>query len=145
MEQRHEPFNLSRVPTLGQLSVSLAQDLNQPLGIILSNAQVARRMMAGEAAHIPELREILADIVGENLRAGEVITRLHALLKRGETRLLPLALNEVIEDVLHLLRSDLVARGVTAQTKLAEGLPEVPADDVQLQQVLLNTITNACD
>src|SRR2546429_4152214 len=145
MEQRNELFHLSRVATLGQLSGSLAHELNQPLGIILSNAQAAQHMLAGDAPDIPELREILADIVGENLRAGEVITRLRALLKRGETRLLPLALDEVIEDVLHLLRSDLVARGVTAQTRLAEGLPEVPVDEVQLQQVLLNIITNACD
>src|SRR5881275_2132228 len=145
MEQRDELFHLSRVATLGQLSGSLAHELNQPLGIILSNAQAAQHMLAGDAPDIPELREILADIVGENLRAGEVITRLRALLKRGETRLLPLALNAVIEDVLHLLRSDLVARGVTAESKLAERLPDLAGDEVQLQQVLLNIITNACD
>jgi C4-dicarboxylate-specific signal transduction histidine kinase len=70
---------------------------------------------------------------------------LRALLKRGETRLLPLALNKVIEDVLHLLRSDLAARGVTAKSKLAERLPDVPGDEVQLQQVLINIVGNACD
>src|SRR5438067_2777003 len=145
MEQRDELFHLSRVATLGQLSGSLAHELNQPLGIILSNAQAAQHMLAGDNPDLPELREILADIVGENLRAGEVITRLRALLKRGETRLLPLALNAVIEDVLHLLRSDLVARGVTAESKLAERLPDLAGDKVQLQQVVLNIITNACD
>jgi PAS domain S-box-containing protein len=145
MEQRDELFHLSRVASLGQLSGSLAHELNQPLGIILSNAQAAHRMLAGDAPDIPELREILSDIVGENLRAGEVITRLRALLKRGETRLLPLVLNGVIKDVLRLLRSDLVARGVTIETTLADGLPDVPGDEVQLQQVLLNIITNACD
>ena len=145
MEQRDELFHLSRVASLGQLSGSLAHELNQPLGIILSNAQAGQHMLAGDAPDIPELREILADIVGENLRAGEVITRLRSLLKRGETRLLPLKLNEVIEDVLRLLRSDLVARGVTVRTTLAEGLPDVLGDEVQLQQVLLNIITNACD
>ena len=145
MEQRDELFHLSRVATLGQLSGSLAHELNQPLGIILSNAQAAQHMLAGDAPDIPELREILADIVGEDLRAGEVITRLRALLQRGETRLLPVALNGVIEDVLHLLRSDLVARGVTVRTTFAEGLPDVAGDKVQLQQVVLNIITNACD
>src|SRR5436309_4938530 len=115
-------FHVTGVQTCAlPISGSLAHELNQPLGIILSNAQAAQHMLAGDAPDIPELREILADIVGENLRAGEVITRLRALLKRGETRLLPLALNEVIEDVLHLLRSDPVARGVTAESKLAEG------------------------
>src|SRR6266550_260395 len=145
MGQRDELFHLSRVASLGQLSSSLAHELNQPLGIILSNAQAAQHMLAADNPDIPELQEILADIVGEDLRAGEVITRLRALLKRGETGLLPVALNEVIEDVLHLLRSDLVARGVTAESKLAERLPDVPGDEVQLQQVLLNIITNACD
>jgi PAS domain S-box-containing protein len=145
MEQRDELFHLSRVASLGQLSGSLAHELNQPLGIILSNAQAAQHMLAGDAPDIPELREILADIVGEDLRAGEVITRLRALLKRGETQLLPLALNKVIEDVLHLLRSDLAARGVTAESKLAERLPDVPGDEVQLQQVLINIVGNACD
>src|SRR6266576_14826 len=145
MGQRDELFHLSRVASLGQLSSSLAHELNQPLGIILSNAQAAQHMLAADNPDIPELQEILADIVGEDLRAGEVITRLRALLKRGEIRLLPVALNEVIEDVLHLLRSDLVARGVTVRTTLAEGLPDVAGDKVQLQQVVLNIITNACD
>ena len=145
MEQRDELFHLSRVASLGELSGSLAHELNQPLGIILTNAQAAQHMLAGDAPDIAELREILADIVGEDIRAGEVITRLRALLKRGETRMLPLALNEVIEEVLRLLRSDLVARGVTVQTTLADRLPDVSGDEVQLQQVLLNIITNACD
>src|SRR5437660_826780 len=145
MEQRNELFHLSRVASLGQLSSSLAHELNQPLGIILSNAQAAQHMLGGDNPDIPELQEILADIVGEDLRAGEVITRLRALLQRGETRLLPVALNGIIEDVLHLLRSDLVARGVTVRTTFAEGLPDVAGDKVQLQQVVLNIITNACD
>src|SRR5438876_3285671 len=145
MEQRDELFHLSRVASLGQLSGSLAHELNQPLGIILSNAQAAQHMLAEDAPDIPELREILADIVGEDIRAGEVITRLRALLKRGETRLLPLALNKVIEDVLHLLRIDLAAREVTAESKLADRLTDVPGDEVQLQQVLINIVGNACD
>jgi two-component system sensor kinase FixL len=145
LEQRDELFHLARVSSLGQLSGSLAHELNQPLGIILSNAQAAQRMLDQEPPDLAELREILADIVGEDRRAGEVITRLRSLLKRGQTRLIPLALNEVIEDVLRLLRSDIVARGVTIQTALVGGLPQVPGDPVQLQQVLLNLIINGCD
>lgn len=145
MEERDELFHLSRVTSLGQLSGSLAHELNQPLGIILSNAQAAQRMLAQQSPDLAELRDILDDIIGEDRRAGEVITRLRALLKRGETRLLPLALNEVIEDVLRLLRSDLVARGVTVQTALADRLANILGDRVQLQQVLLNIIINACD
>jgi signal transduction histidine kinase len=144
-EQRNELFHLSRVATLGQLSGSLAHELNQPLGIILSNAQAAQHMLARDAPDIPELREILGDIVGANLRAGQVIRRWRALLRRGETRLLPLSLNKVIEDVLHLLRSDLANRGVTVERKFAGRLPDVPGDEVQLQQVLINIVGNACD
>lgn len=145
MEQRDELFHLSRVSSLGQLSGSLAHELNQPLGIILSNAQAAQRMLTQESPDLPELREIIADIIGEDRRAGEVITRLRALLKRGETRLLPLALNDVIKEVVRLLRSDLLSRGVTIETALADGLPDVAGDQVQLQQVLLNLLINGCD
>ncbi len=145
LERQTQLTHLSRVSALGQLSGSLAHELNQPLGIILSNAQAAQRMLEQESPDIAELREILADIVSEDRRAGEVIKRLRTLLKRGETRLLPVSLNEIIEEVLRLLRSELIGRSVTVRTELAPGLPNVTGDEVQLQQVLLNIINNACD
>lgn len=144
-EQRNELFHLSRVTSLGQLSGSLAHELNQPLGIILSNAQAAQRMLMEQEPDLEELRAILSDIVEEDRRAGSVITRLRALLKRGETQLLPVSAKEVVEDVVQLLRSDFVSRGVTVQTVFTEGLPKVAGDQVQLQQVLLNLIINGCD
>ena len=144
-QHRAELAHLTRVTTLSELSGSLAHELNQPLAIILSNAQAAQRLLAQSPPDVAEVNDILADIVGEDRRAGEVIQRLRALLKRGETASLPVALNEVVADVLRLIQGDLITRGVAVTHSLAEGLPEVKGDRVQLQQVLLNLILNAAD
>jgi C4-dicarboxylate-specific signal transduction histidine kinase len=137
---------------LGELTGALAHELNQPLTAILSNAQAAQRFLAQQPASLSEVHEILKDIVDEDKRAGEVIRRLRSLLKKGETLLQPLDMNEVVNDmnevvndVLDLARADCVSRGVTLQRELAPSLPAVRGDLVQLQQVLLNLIVNACD
>jgi C4-dicarboxylate-specific signal transduction histidine kinase len=144
-QQRGELAHLSRVTMLGELSGSLAHELNQPLTAILSNAQAAQRFLAHDNADLNEVRDILADIVAEDKRAGEVIRRLRLLLKKGEVQHQPFNLNEVVREVLKLVRSDFVNQGVAAQADLAPALPEVNADRVQLQQVLLNLVMNACD
>lgn len=144
-QHRAELAHLTRVTTLSELSGSLAHELNQPLAIILSNAQAAQRLLAQSPPDLAEVSDILADIVGEDRRAGEVIQRLRALLKRGETASLPVSLIEVIEDVLHLAQADLIGRGVAIVRGLADSLPEVKGDRVQLQQVVLNLILNGAD
>lgn len=144
-EQRQELAHLSRISTLGILSGALAHELNQPLGIILSNAQAAQHLLAEERPDLAELREILADIVSEDHRAGDVIKRLRTLLRRGGATLAALDVNETLTDVLRLTKSDLIRRGVATHCQLAEALPPAMADRVQLQQVLLNLIINACD
>lgn len=144
-QHRTELAHLTRVTTLSGLSGSLAHELNQPLAIILSNAQAAQRLLAQSPPDIAEASAILVDIVRADCRAGEVIQRLRALLKRGETALLPMSLNEAIEEVLHLTQSDLIGRGVSVVRGLAESLPEVKGDRVQLQQVVLNLILNGAD
>jgi C4-dicarboxylate-specific signal transduction histidine kinase len=87
----------------------------------------------------------LNDIVAEDQRAGEVIKRLRALLKRGEVEPVPLSLHDAIEDVMRLLHAELLARGVTVSRELADDLPPVLGDRVQLQQVVLNLITNSAE
>jgi C4-dicarboxylate-specific signal transduction histidine kinase len=144
-EQRAELTHLSRVAVLGELTGALAHELNQPLTAILSNAQAAQRFLAQQPASLSEVHEILNDIVAEDKRAGEVIRRLRALLRRGETQLQSLDINDVINDVLELARADCVSRGVSLQCNLAPTLPPVFGDGVQLQQVLLNLVVNACD
>lgn len=144
-QQRNEFAHLARVMTLSELSGSLAHELNQPLAIILTNAQAAQRLLAQQPPDLAEVRDILADIVSEDERAGEVIRRLRALLKPGQTQRLPLSVNEIIEDVLRIARSDLIGRGVTVHTALAESASQVLGDRIQLQQVLLNLILNGSD
>jgi C4-dicarboxylate-specific signal transduction histidine kinase len=138
-------MHLSRVAVLGELTGALAHELNQPLTAILSNAQAAQRFLAQQPVCLSEVHEILKDIVDEDKRAGEVIRRLRALLTKGETQLQPLDLNEVVSEVLELARADCASRDVTLQPEFAPSLPAVRGDRIQLQQVLLNLIVNACD
>ena len=145
LRQRAELAHLSRVTMLGELSGSMAHELNQPLTAILSNAQAAQRFLADDQPDLSELRDILGDIVAQDKRAGEVIRRLRLLLKKGEVQQHPLSVNEVVLEVLRLVRSDLVNQNFTAHTELAPGLPLVRGDGVQLQQVLLNLVMNACE
>jgi PAS domain S-box-containing protein len=145
LRQRSELAHLSRVAMLGELSGSMAHELNQPLTAILSNAQAAQRFLAADEADLGEVRDILADIVSEDKRAGEIIRRLRLLLKKGEVQRQELNINEVVQEVLKLVRSDLVNHDVTMATELAPGLPVVHGDRVQLQQVLLNLVMNGCE
>jgi PAS domain S-box-containing protein len=142
---RNEMAHLSRVTTLGELSGSLAHELNLPLGAILSNAQAAQRMLANGDAGLAEVREILNDIVSEDKRAAEVIRRLRLWLKKGEVQQQSLSINKVVGDVLKLIRTDLISQNVTVATELSENLPTITGDPVQLQQVLVNLVVNACD
>ena len=144
-QQRNEFAHLARVMTLSELSGSLAHELNQPLAIILTNAQAAQRLLAQQPPDLAEVRDILADIVSEDERAGEVIKRLRMLLKPGQTHLQPLNANALAEDVLRIVRSDFIERGIKVHAKLDESVPPVVGDRVQLQQVLLNLILNAGD
>jgi len=144
-QKRNELAHLSRVTTVSELSGSLAHELNQPLGIILSNAQAAQELLLQNPPVVGEVGEILGDIVAADRRAAEIIQRLRALLKRGESSLQPLQLNALIEEVLRLVNADLIGRGVTVIRNLAPDLPPVNGDRVQLQQLTLNLILNAAD
>ncbi|HEX5601412.1 MAG TPA: ATP-binding protein [Pyrinomonadaceae bacterium] len=145
LQQRAELAHLSRVTMLGELSGSLAHELNQPLTAILSNAQAAQRFLAHDDADLNEVRDILSDIVNQDKRAGEVIHRLRLLLKKGTVEHQPLDLNDVVREVLKLVRNDLLNQRVTGQMELAPDLPAISGDRVQLQQVVLNLVMNGCD
>jgi PAS domain S-box-containing protein len=144
-ESREEVVHLTRVAILGELSGALAHELNQPLTAILSNAQAAQRLLAKTPVDLDEVREILSDIGDADKRAGDVIIRLRALMKKGEAKLLPLNLNDLANDVLELAHSELIERNVAVATRLTPGLPDIRGDRVQLQQVLLNLVMNACE
>ena len=144
-EQRRELSHLARVSALGQLSGALAHELNQPLASIGSNAEAARILLKRRPLDYAEIDAILRDILSENQRAAEVIRRLRALLRRGETHLQPLDATDLINEVLELAHAELITRRVTATSVIAPNLPPLLGDRVQLQQVLLNLILNACE
>ncbi len=142
---RQELMHTTRVATLGELSGAMAHELNQPLTAILSNADAAHILLTRKDCNLPEVREILEDIVIQTRRAGDVIRHLRALFTKSDTQIRSLNINELVADVLKLMHSDLVARKITVVSRFASELPVVKGDRVQLQQVLLNLITNACD
>ena len=143
--QREELAHLSRVATLSALSGSLAHELSQPLASILFNAQAGELCMAKEPPDLGEIRAIFTDIVSAETRAGEIIERVRTMMRRGQVAVQPVNVNECLEELLHLTRSDLIARGVSVSNLTTAGLPPALTDRVQLQQVLLNLIRNACE
>jgi C4-dicarboxylate-specific signal transduction histidine kinase len=144
-QQREELAHLYRVAAFSALSGSLAHELNQPLTSILSNAQAGQRFMSHDPPDISELRAILGDIVRADRRAGDIIFRLRTMLRRGEVALQPVRVNECLDELLRLTRTDLIARSVSVSNLTGGNLPMAMTDRVQLQQVLLNLILNACD
>jgi len=142
---RDELAHLSRVALLSELSGSLAHELNQPLTAILSNAQAALRFMAHTPPNLSEVHKILGLIVDSDKRAGEVIRRLGAMLRKEPPNHQMLDLDEVVRDVLRIVRSDLLNRNCRTVLDLGGALPDVLGDRVQLQQVLMNLLMNGCD
>jgi PAS domain S-box-containing protein len=144
-EHRQQLSHLTRVAMLGELSGALAHEINQPLTAILSNTQTAQRLLRQPRADVADIVEILDDIQHDTRRASDVIMRLRVLLRKGEIQLQPLSLNNIVQEVLDFARADLVTRNVAVDTYLEPGMPEVLGDRVQLQQVVLNLVMNACE
>ena len=143
--QQQQLTHLGRAAVLGQLSGAFAHELNQPLTSILGNAEAALRMIAGGNVDPKEIAEILCDIVHDDLRASQVIDRLRALLEQGDPVRRPVDLNATVCEVLDLAKSELITRNVHVGTALDSRAPVVIADAVQMQQVVLNLLMNACD
>jgi signal transduction histidine kinase/integral membrane sensor domain MASE1 len=141
---RDELAHFLRVSTVGELTTSLAHELNQPLTAILANAQAARQLL-DSGMDPDEMREILNDIVEEDKRAGEVIRRLRQLLRKGAPEYAPLDLNILVTEVVGLVASDATIRNVAIRLDLASEPARVHGDRVQIQQVLLNMLLNATD
>jgi len=144
-EQRLQLAHLGRAAVLGELSGAFAHELTQPLTSILGNAEAALELISRESTAPPVIAEMLRDIIRDDVRAAEVIQRLRSMLARGEIQRQPIDLNQVVRDVLALAHSDLITRNVSVVLQLSPQTPFVLADAVQLQQVLLNLVMNACD
>jgi signal transduction histidine kinase len=140
-----ELAHVNRYTLAGELTASIAHELNQPLGSILVNTETAALMLESPALDVSELKEILGDIRREDQRAGEVIRRLRSLLKRAPFEAKEIDLNEIVREVLDLVAALSHARGVWLDDVLTAGPLLIKADNIQLQQVLINLIVNAID
>lgn len=134
---------LMRANILGELVSSLAHELNQPLTAILANAQAARRVLSAGNFDRAELREILDDIIRDDKRAGGVIHGLKRLLRKGEPTRDRFAINQVLDEVISLLRGELEASNIELSLEKGNHLPDIEAGKVEVQQVLLNLLLNA--
>ncbi len=144
-ERREEMAHLGRVAIMGELSASLAHELNQPLTAILSNAQAALRFIERDHVDINEIRDILMDIVADDRRAGNVIQRLRSLFRKGEIQKMAVDINQLIRDVIILVTTETMIRNVSIETMLAQHIEPVRGDKIHLQQVMINFILNASD
>jgi signal transduction histidine kinase len=146
-KSRQELAHFLRVSTIGELTTSIAHELNQPLAAILANAQTARKLLASPEtdASRREVQEIIADIIDEDRRAGEVIRGLRELLRKGEGTREELDVNALVRSVLRLLGNELLLRGVNLRPELADETLTTRGDRVQLQQVLVNLVVNALE
>jgi signal transduction histidine kinase len=129
--------------TTGELAATIAHEVNQPLTAVVANANAARRMLGDGKANLGEAREAIEDIIHDAHRASDVVSRIRTMLRKGAHSTEPLAINEVIEEVVAIVRNDLVGKKVSLKIELAEGLPKVEADRVEMQQVILNLMMNA--
>ena len=143
--QREEMAHLSRVALMGELTASLAHELNQPLTAIASNAAAGKRFLAQSLPDVPMFEELLNDVAADARRAGDIIHGIHHFVRKSEGTRRAVNLNEIILEVLRLLHSDLLGRATAVETQLAPNLPLVNADPVQLQQILLNLLMNSLE
>jgi PAS domain S-box-containing protein len=144
-EMEMELAHANRVATMGQLSASIAHEVNQPIGAAVTNAHAALRWLGATPPNMDEVHLALSRIVTNGNRATDVLSRIRAFIKKAPPRKDSLDVNQAVLEVVALTRSEAKKNKVTVQIQLAEGLPVVQADRVQLQQVLLNLIINAIE
>jgi C4-dicarboxylate-specific signal transduction histidine kinase len=132
-----------RVSMLGELTASIAHEINQPLGAIMTNSETALRWLDRPEPDLCELRALATRAIADARRAGDIINRVRAMAERAEPERAPVALNDIVREVIVFLDSELRRQGVEALLDLPPGLPEILADRVQLQQVLANLAINA--
>jgi signal transduction histidine kinase len=149
-EQRYREAQLelahaNRVATMGQLTASITHEVNQPITAAVTYALAARRWLSAEPPNFQEVDDALSLIVKEGNRAGEVVGRIRALFKKAPARKDAVEINDAILEIIALTRTEAANNNVSVRTQLAEGLPPVQGDRIQLQQVLLNLIINAIE
>ena len=144
-EAQAELAHVTRVMTMGELTALIAHEINQPLAAVVTNANACLRWLMGPIPNLDEAREALARITRDGNRASDVIGRIRALVKKSGTEKASLDLNEVIQEVVGLVQSEIQKSGVTLQMELADDLPQILGNRVQLQQVILNLVMNGIE
>ena len=144
-EAQAELAHVTRVTTLGEMTASIAHEINQPLAAVVNNASACLRWLAGPAPNLEEARQSAALIIADGHRAGEIISRIRALAKKAPPRKDWVNINETILEVIALVRSEAQKNRVSLQTQLSSDVPLILGDRIQLQQVILNLIINAIE
>ena len=144
-EMEMELAHANRVATMGQLTASIAHEVKQPIAAAVSNAQAALLWLDRQPPDLEEVRQALASIVKDGMRAGDVVGHIRDLIKKAPPREDRLEINAAIREVIELTRGETGKNGVAVQAELADGLPLIRGDRVQLQQVMLNLIINAVE
>jgi PAS domain S-box-containing protein len=144
-EVQTELAHANRVATMGQLSASIAHEINQPIGAAITYADAGLRWLSANPPNLEEIRQAFGLILKSGVRAGEVMDRIRALAKKAPPQKDSLEINEVILEVIGLTSREIEKNGISAHTQLAEGLPAIQGDRVQLQQVILNLLINAIE
>jgi len=142
---RAELAHVARVTTMGELAASIAHEINQPLTAVVANANACSRLLSAQTPDLDEVREAVVEIAEAGTRAGAILTRIRALVKKGLPEKTKLDINDVVQEILPLTSGELAKHGVSVQTELFPGLPQVLGDRVQLQQVILNLMKNAIE
>jgi C4-dicarboxylate-specific signal transduction histidine kinase len=140
-----ELAHVTRVMTLGELTASIAHEVNQPLAAVVTNGQAGLRWLALETPRLDEARAAVERIVRDGNRASEVIQRIRALAKKNPTLMVSLDINEVIREAILLVQREVSSHGVSLRTQLASALPWILGDRIQLQQVVVNLVMNGVD
>jgi PAS domain S-box-containing protein len=144
-QARADLTHISRVTTMGELTASLAHEINQPIAAAVTNANACLRWLAGDHPDVEEAREAASRIIKDGTRAADIISRIRSLFKKGVPQRESVDVNEVIQEMIVLLRGEAARYSIAVRAVLAAGLPKVKADRVQLQQVFMNLMLNGID
>ncbi len=137
--------HMARVTAVGELTASIAHEVNQPLAAVVTNGNACIRWLAGEIPNLEEARQAIMRIVKEGNRAGDVIRRIRSLMKKSPPQMAALDINELIGEVMALTRHAILTKNISLRTELAPDMPAVVGDRIQLQQVMLNLILNGIE
>jgi PAS domain S-box-containing protein len=144
-EAQSELAHVTRVTTLGELTASIAHEVNQPLAAVIANAEACLRWLDRETPDLAAARRSAEWVISDGIRASEVVRRIRALANKGDMEKMPLDLNDVVREVIVLVQRELSNHRVSLRTEFAPALPAVQADRVQLQQVIINLVMNGIE